>query len=149
MQPKKNCCMTFWGVWKNSLIFLNNLSVDLSDTCTTVVLPYSQLCRLLASRHRHGDTSTAYSCAQCAHYLHLWHGAWCIANGASLYLRDSHRVLKLKLCHLDSASEWPKLIMPLAGGQTPERLWPLAILIFRPTHVQKTYTMCAILTIMD
>ena len=29
MQPKKNCCMTFWGGWKNSLIFLNNLSVDL------------------------------------------------------------------------------------------------------------------------
>ena len=57
----------------------------------------------------------------------------------SLYLRDSHRVLKLKLCHLDSASEWPKLIMPLAGGQTLERLWPLAILIFGQL-VQKTYS---------
>ena len=113
------------------------MCILLRDTCTTVALPYSQLCRLLASRHRHGDTSTASSCA---HYLHQWHGAWCIANGASFYLRDSHRVLKLKLHHLDSASEWPKLIMPLAGGQTPERLWPLAILIFRPTHVQMTYT---------
>ena len=28
MQPKKNCCLTFLGGWKNSLIFLNNLSVD-------------------------------------------------------------------------------------------------------------------------
>ena len=25
---QKNCCMTFWGGWKNSLVFLNNLSVD-------------------------------------------------------------------------------------------------------------------------
>ena len=25
---QKNCCMTFWGGWKNSLFFLNNLSVD-------------------------------------------------------------------------------------------------------------------------
>ena len=28
MHPKKNCCMTFWGGWKNSLIFLNNLTLD-------------------------------------------------------------------------------------------------------------------------
>ena len=34
--PQKNCCMTFWGGWKNSLFFLNNLSVDHTVTVTAV-----------------------------------------------------------------------------------------------------------------